>query len=447
MKTTEYRGFSHVFKFTFRQTLLEKSFRISFLVMLLLVILVPFIMNYFKGTSHRSSEKNTIEKAYVINESGLDYLHYETLFQEEGHKLTLEETKESPEQIEKKISKDKEKAVIFTISFNEEQNSYDINLLKDGKSGVDAQEAEALAQEFSGWFEENKISALDAGEDSRQMLKKRVSYERMDSDDYLGINQKEVISKGDYGVVYFFLMLFYLITVMAAGQVAGKVAEEKSNRVVEYLMTSVRPRALILGKVASLLLLTVGELALIVGAGLLSNDISAEMFGCAEKNVLSSILSPAALEHLTPINGILCFVVLALGIFIYGMIAGLFGASVSRIEDLAAGLRIYNVIIIAAFLISMTAAQTMWTSGIGGIVAFCLICPFTSVMLLPGALMIGKVSFAMAAGSFVLQLVTAVVVMKIVETVYERIIVMNGNVITIAQMADIFKKGRKNEGK
>ena len=270
-----------------------------------------------------------------------------------------------------------------------------------------------------------------------------MAYELEGADNYLGVNQKEVISEGDYSVVYFFLMLVYLVTVLAAGQVAGKVAEEKSNRVVEYLMTSVRPRALILGKVVSLLLLTVGEIVLVIGGGLLANKVSAELFGCGDNNLLSSLLSPEALENLNPFNGIFCVLVLAVGIYIYGLLSGLFGASVSRTEDLQQGLKTYNLLIIAAFILSMLAAQTMWTSGIGGLVTFCLLCPFTSVMLLPGALIIGKVSLGMAAASFAIQVVTAILVMKIVETVYESIIVMNGNVITVKQMVEIFKGGKK----
>lgn len=443
MKTSEYKGFSHVFKFTLRQTMQTKSFRITFLIMMVLSIGLFSVMNFVKGMSAEKEGENSVEKLYVINESGLKNLPYEKTFAYKNYSLEIEETQEEIEQLKKEITNENEKAVILTISFDEEQQAYSLKFSKNEELGVTEEDVKKLAEDFSKWFEKYRISILDIDEAVLKTVEKGVTYELEGADAYLGVNQKEVISEGDYSVVYFFLMLVYLVTVLAAGQVAGKVAEEKSNRVVEYLMTSVRPRALILGKVVSLLLLTVGEIVLVIGGGLLANKVSAELFGCGDNNLLSSLLSPDALENLNPFNGIFCVLVLAVGIYIYGLLSGLFGASVSRTEDLQQGLKTYNFLIIAAFILSMSAAQTMWTSGIGGLVTFCLLCPFTSVMLLPGALIIGKVSLGMAAASFAIQVVTAILIMKIVETVYESIIVMNGNVITVKQMVEIFKGGKK----
>lgn len=443
MKTSEYKGFSHVFKFTLRQTMQTKSFQITFLIMMVLSIGLFSVMNFVKGMSAEKEGTNSVEKLYVINESGLKNLPYEKTFANKNYSLTIEETQEEIEQLKKEITKENEKAVILTISFDEERQVYSLKFSKNEELGVTGEDVKKLAEDFSKWFDKYRISVLDIDEDVLKTVGKGVAYELEGADNYLGVNQKEVISEGDYSVVYFFLMLVYLVTVLAAGQVAGKVAEEKSNRVVEYLMTSVRPRALILGKVVSLLLLTVGEIVLVIGGGLLANKVSAELFGCGDNNLLSSLLSPEALENLNPFNGIFCVLVLAVGIYIYGLLSGLFGASVSRTEDLQQGLKTYNLLIIAAFILSMLAAQTMWTSGIGGLVTFCLLCPFTSVMLLPGALIIGKVSLGMAAASFAIQVVTAILIMKIVETVYESIIVMNGNVITVKQMVEIFKGGKK----
>lgn len=61
----------------------------------------------------------------------------------------------------------------------------------------------------------------------------------------------------------FFLVLFYFLMAMFANQMLTSTTEEKENRVIEMLLTTVQARTLIIGKVLSLIVLAVIQSALV----------------------------------------------------------------------------------------------------------------------------------------------------------------------------------------
>lgn len=443
MKTSEYKGFQHVFKFTFYQSLRNSSFRVTMMILILLPMIIIPIYNYIQAGSKTD---NPVETVYVINETEMTDIPFAASIQDEPRfQAEFTETDKTYEELVTLISSKHTKDVIMTLSQDPEMGFYSLKLFMDPESGLENRDVKELAEQLQTWFEKYKLSALDVSAKALEMIQQKVDYEILDTSDYLEAEQLEIISAEDYNVVYVLLMLVYIVIAFAAGNVASRVAEEKSNRVVEFLMTTIRPKALILGKVIASLLLTIGEIVLMLLGVYLSNSISCKLLGTEASDLFANLLSPAAVKHFTLPNTILCLVIMMLGIFIYGMLAGLFGASVSRMEDLQHGLSTYNFIIILAFCTSLVAAELMWTVGIGGFVSFSLIFPLTSPMLLPGAVMIGKAPLLMTLGSIALLIVVAILIQKLVATIYEAIIVMNGNTISFKQMLAIYKERRKQK--
>lgn len=445
MKTSEYKGFKHVFKFTFYQSLRNSSFRTTMILLILLPMIIIPVYNYIQA-GDKASKDNPIETVYVMNETEMTNIPYaEAIEDEPQFQMEFVEADKTYDELVELISSQHTKDVIMTLSQDPALGAYSLQLAMDPESELETGDVRELAEHIQTWFEKYKLSALDASPEALEMIQRKVDYEILDTSDYLEANQLEIISAEDYNVVYVLLMFVYIVIAFAAGNVSSKVAEEKSNRVVEFLMTTIRPKALILGKVIASLLLTIGEIVLMLAGAYLSNLISCKVLGSNASDLFANLLSPAALKHFTLPNTILCLAIMTLGIFIFGMVAGLFGASVSKMEDLQQGLSTYNFIIIVAFVMCMTAAQLMWTVGIGGFVSFCLIFPFTSPMLLPGAVLIGKAPLLMSLGSLALLIVVAVFTLKLVATIYEAIIVMNGNTISLKQMLNIYKERRKQK--
>lgn len=448
MNRNEYSGFTQVFRFTFIQAWKSSALRITTILFVILMLVCFPVMSYFQNNG---KEENKIQKVYVMGDMGISAEELtdglKSLY--EGKIPEFVETDKTKDELIEQIGEEHANEVIMVADMNEETYSYDFRFYSDPQSDISDEETYTLADKVTDWFDEYRLQMIDADEEIRDMINKPVVYDITDISDYSKNDEPDIISESDYMVIYVILMFSYMIIVMSSSMVASKVIEEKANRVVEYLMTTVRPMALITGKIVAMLLSTVIELGLIFGAGFLSSKLSEMIFEKNTTSILGEYISVDIIKNISAPNLVACIFFFAVGIYIYGLIAGLFGASVSKMEDLQQGTKAYSMIALIAFLLSLTATEMMWTVGINGFVKAMLIIPFTSVFLLPGAIIIGKVSLVYIIIAVVLQLTTVIVIQKIVSLVYETIIVMNGNPIKPAEMIRIAKRtasrGRRND--
>ena len=102
-----------------------------------------------------------------------------------------------------------------------------------------------------GWFESFLLNTLLAGED--QQLAARVQYPAMIVEhqvDGAGTAQVSQQASGMdlFWLVYAFAMLMMLTTFLTAGQLTQSVINEKENRMIEVVLSSVRPLQLMAGK-------------------------------------------------------------------------------------------------------------------------------------------------------------------------------------------------------
>lgn len=87
---------------------------------------------------------------------------------------------------------------------------------------------------------------------------------------------------GQYIVPGAFLVVFYIVLVFSVGYALSSVSEEKENRSIEMVLSYVKPQTLILGKLLSIILVTLTQIAIIAamaGAAYvvfrsLGNDVS-----------------------------------------------------------------------------------------------------------------------------------------------------------------------------
>ena len=232
---------------------------------------------------------------------------------------------------------------------------------------------------------------------------------------------------------------------LSGGLISGKIVEEKTNRIVEYLMTTVRPMALITGKILAMILVTFINTAVIAICGVISAQISKNVFGKTAGELMGNFVSGDALSNFSAMNIVLCVAIILLGIFIYGIIAGLFGASVTKMEELQQGMRGYTMILLVAFLTSYATLMIMNSKGFNSFVYFTMYFPLTSSMVMPGAIFIGEASLAGALICIALQAVVACLLLWFVSLVYESVIVSNGEVIKFRQMFNLAMQQLKSK--
>lgn len=255
------------------------------------------------------------------------------------------------------------------------------------------------------------------------------------------------------------LVLFMLIFVY--GQtVAQSIATEKTSRVMELLLTSVRPLAVVIGKVLAMGIVSLSQFLLIGAVGTAAFMISAP-FGIGGE-IMDMMNSTQALTgenaeiveainntvgSISPISIVIILVTFILGFLFYALIAALAGASVSRMEDLAQAMQPLSFLGVVGFYLAYFPVIFNMESIESGAAAsnpiqiFSYYFPVSSPFALPSALLLGNLSMAETIIAVLILAVFVVLIAVVVAKVYEAIILHNGNRL---KMMDIIKMaGRK----
>ncbi|MCD8500391.1 MAG: ABC transporter permease [Bacillaceae bacterium] len=145
-----------------------------------------------------------------------------------------------------------------------------------------------------------------------------------------------------YFIVYGLVFAIYMIVLLFGSMIATEVATEKSSRVMELIVSSVNPIAQMFGKILGIGLSGLINLMIIVAAALFGYLISGEDFlhTFFENKVDLSLITYALL-----------FIIL--GYLIYGGIAAMLGALVSRAEEVNQALQPLVILAMISFFVSM----------------------------------------------------------------------------------------------
>ena len=263
------------------------------------------------------------------------------------------------------------------------------------------------------------------------------------------------------------LLLFILI--FSYGQiVAQSIATEKTSRVMELLLTSVRPLAVVIGKVLAMCIVSFGQFILIGVVGFASFLISApfgwmgDAIKIANDPEIQQALQNAAqglggiqtsemqiaeamndlAAGFSPLNVILIIFIFLLGFVFFSLIAALVGASVSRMEDLQQAMGPYAILgVLGMYLAYFPVIFNIDSLDTGAATTnpvqyFSYYFPISSPFALPSAIMLGTLDTVQSIIAVAVLAAAVVLVAVIVSKVYEAIILHNGNRI---KFGDILK--------
>lgn len=149
---------------------------------------------------------------------------------------------------------------------------------------------------------------------------------------YLDPNAAQKTAQTVVGV--FVAALLYVSLVVYGQIVAQGVVEEKQNRIVEILLSTVRPRQLLLGKVLGIGLLGIIQLLIISAVALIAVS-------------RTQVISLPDIGVAAVLSGILWFV---LGFVFYALVYAAGGSLVSRQEDLQAVLTPITIVVVGTYL-------------------------------------------------------------------------------------------------
>ncbi len=441
MNKTSISGWQDVLSFTFKQTMKSKAFLVSFVIFVLLASASMPIVTYI--TADKTEDPNApinIQKVYINNEATLPDLNFDTISDESAFsQVTFETMAEDFDTVSNRIEAEENTSIILTVSIS--NGYYALDFVKASNGPVGNNEMTRLGNAILEQFNLYKLNSLGITDEQSAMLNATIDTKVSMIDVSGEVIEKEdtTISFAEYWFIYGIWFIVLMVNSIASAQIASSIVTEKSTKVMEYLLTSVKPLALIVGKIIAMLAAVLIEMATLVIMVFVSNKVSGAVIAGNGEDVISKYLPSNIFSNLNIANVIFCILFVLLGLIFYATLAGLAGSTVSRMEELQEGLTLFTMTNLVGAYIAMGAANVLMASGTNAFATFAFLFPLSSPFLVPGAILVGKISLPLAAASFALLIVFNILLFMFVAKVFETLILHNGNKIKVKELIKLSK--------
>lgn len=325
------RKFAATFKLTYFKKLKARSFIISTIIMMLIITgaaNLDKIIKLFDGGSENVAivtQDNTLYQQVkgqlsVINKD----VHYKKMSEDEAKKQIKQEEIDQAYV----IHEDKQHALTGTILSTSSPSDNDKGTLQAVLTQLQTQK---IAQDLG--LQGNDLQRLQSQSQINHTFIQKSGQKNSSTSESEQSFAKLITLSGT--LLMFFIVFNY------AQQIATEVATEKTSRVSEMIITSVKPTTHILAKIAGVLALAFTQI-IILGLTFVANYFIFDL-----KSMFGSF-DIAITPHLTRLI-VFGVVFLILGILSFVILAAILGNLTARIEDLAQSLMPMTFLIMAAF--------------------------------------------------------------------------------------------------
>ncbi|MDL2215377.1 ABC transporter permease, partial [Dysgonomonas sp. OttesenSCG-928-M03] len=419
------KALSLIIKREYLARIQKRSFIMMTLLMPVLVIGFIFISAFLADI-----KDSDVKKIVVIDTTG----KYASQLQSSEY-YTFESLENEPEDIKTKVGTD-----IFGIL----QITEDLTVNPKAATFLSGKQAPMdlmnyINSTFSEVVKEDKLNNLAITDNVdpavfsniQQILKNTdrifVSTLRMDKDG----SEKETSSEVATALGIVFTMLMYTFILMYGAMVMNGVVEEKSNRIVEVMISSVRPFDLMMGKIIGIGLTGLTQLFIWIAIVAVALGLKDKLFPGTDLSGISLIL--ANLSMLSSVNWIeilAYFIILFIGGYmIYASLFAMFGASVDSAQDTQQFVMPITLIFVFALYAGMYSVH----NPDGPLAFWCSMIPLTSPIV-----MMVRIPFEIPLWEKLLSLVilyaTIFFVVKFAAKIYRVGILMYGKKPSIKEI-------------
>lgn len=328
------KKFLTVFGFTYKETIRNKGLIISTIITL--IIMAGFfnmdkIMNLFKSDS--------VDEIMITESGNLNLINNEFIknLDDKSYKFVTPKDSKDVENVKKELESGDSKYVALL----EVSNKTEI----EGKLYVNKSPGSDLQKKVTSVLNDMKVIS--------NMKKYKLTTEEYTS--IMSPAKLEIIQKGNSSkermvLVYALVFGIYMITLTFGSMVANSVIEEKTNRIMETLITMAKPMELFFGKVLGVCAVGLTQIVIILGAGfamLKTSGISTESINALNLNfgVIIAFIFYFLLGYLT-----------------FSMLYAAVASLASSPQDVNSSMGAITMIFVVVFLIAMNCMGNIDTT-------------------------------------------------------------------------------------
>ncbi|MBU8613576.1 MULTISPECIES: ABC transporter permease [Bacillus] len=393
---------------TYKNKIMAKSFIISTVITVLLVLVVTnleSIISLFQGDDAK-------EKIAVVDETNELYPVFSKQLKavDTDGDFDVKLSKQSEDEVTKQV-KDESLDGMLIIKRDEKgtiSGTYKALTISDESTYQTLQQALTQTKTAVGTAElgvsQETISSLYAPVTVGQKALKE------------GAKSEEELGQ-TVGLVYIMLFVIYFSVIMYASMIAMEVATEKSSRVMEILISSMPPIQQMFAKLLGIGLVGITQLAIIIGAGSLSLKLN------QKSETASSVGGFLNLTDVSATTVIYAVIFFLLGYFLYATLAAFLGSVVSRIEDVQQTITPMTLLVVAGFMIAMFGLN----APDAGFITVTSFIPFFTPMIMFLRVGMLDIPFWQAAVGIGITLLTIVILAVIGARIYKGGVLIYGN--------------------
>jgi len=464
-------GFSKIFSFTFIQHIRSKGYRTATVTVALLLLLLPILImaavELFAEDDPADAPpagdpawSTLITDVFVADESGtapVDYALLNSAVPGWFDRLVYHSFSTTEEAAQAAAGRGT--AVILSVT-REEGGDFRLNVLLPAETLLTETDTDEYANFVSGAFglllmqksglEPLQLAELTTPVNINIIPAQTAADDPAEGEVSLEEEENETVRMIlSYLLPYVNIMLLYFM-VLAYGQgVANSVITEKTSKLMDTFLLSVKPTAMVFGKVLAIALSGMLQLfswLVMVIAGFILGGQAVRLI-----NPQSDMALLAFFDTLELFSGafslpgvIVGILILLAGFLLYCSLSAVGGSVAEKPEDLSNTNILFSMVLVISFfaVLYQGGLMDMLESGNATGAAWLNWIPFTAIMIAPSRLMLGDLSVLQGLGCLVIVLITSALIMMLAGRVYRLMALYKGNPPKLRQLLQMLKSSK-----
>ena len=444
--TSTLRNTRRIFSFTFTQHIRKKGYRNLTIILALICLIVPaLIMSVIELTDEVDEGPVLFCKADTIHVVDLspnptgDYSLLNML-SVPGYSEFI--YKNFGTDFEKAIDESGDKTLVLYIA-KQDENYVATVVLPDG-SELDLDDAEAYRRFiFSSFqyvlFDKSGLDTSEIMNLTTPVMSEVVTGidTHIDEEEVNYDPAREILS---FVLPYLNIMTLYFMILFYGQGVANSVIMEKTSKLMDTFLISVKPAAMVMGKVFSIALAGLLQLAIWIISIILSFTAGTHIVKAINPNTDMGLIK--LFDSLSIFSGIFSLptVIIAVlitlsGFLLYCSLSAIGGSLANKPEDLSSTNILFSMTLILSFVIAMNVGGVGLVSSKEWLNYF----PFTSFLITPSRVILGEITVLTALVSLAITIAISIVFMLLAGKIYTMMSLYKGNPPSIRKVIEMMR--------
>jgi len=446
----KFKGWKNVFSFNYKQNAGSKGYIAVTILVAVLVFAAAFLITFFSAKPKTEEDGDgeqeelfIVKTAYVLDLANLGELKFTEWIPElsKAYYSELSMVQVSDLAVEEVYAKaaQEEEGLAVAVIIEEKENNINVTAavpstskelsMTDGKEVADLV-VKAVEQ---ARFAKSGLSELQFTQINKPVM---ISVADVGEETNVVVYLVKYLAPAIFGLVLYFLLLLY-------GQsINQSVSVEKTSKLVETLLTSLHPYALLTGKVFAIVATAMQQFFIWVAAlvvGIVSGSMLAEsMYPEMESGLTVAIefmRDNIGESAFSPVAVVLALITFCFGFLFYCVLSGMAGSMVSRPEEAANTQSIFTLPIVVSWIVCYFGTLMEKES----LLVVARNIPFTIPFCVPVDLLTGAIGIGQGLLSTAILLVFSLLIIMVSGRIYKGLVLYNGEKVSMKTVVGILK--------